>query len=241
VVVRGRFGGTGRGMPRVVKLEIRDRLWAGQRWREVAAAVGVHEGTISRVLNEFGGMPPRWTERAPSRLSVVQREEISLGLQAGKSYAEIGRVVGCHRSTVKREVDRVTDNGARPYRAWRADQLAYERARRPKPSKLMSLPRLRAEVEAGLTKRWSPRQIADRLEIDFPEDAEMRVSPETIYQSIFVQAKGGFRKDIAVCLRSGRARRRPRSRTAKTGQIRDMVMISERPAEIEDRAVPGHW
>ena len=102
-------------------------------------------------------------------------------------------------------------------------------------------PELRQVVLERLTKRWSPRQIADRLEIDFADDAEMRVSPETIYQSIFVQAKGGFRKDIAVCLRSGRARRRPRSRTAKTGQIRDMVMISERPAEIEDRAIPGHW
>jgi IS30 family transposase len=226
-------------MPRAVKLEIRDRLLAGGTWVEVAAAVGVSKRTIARLLNEAGGMPPRWTDRPPSQLSLAQREEISLGLAAGDDFAVIGRGIGCHRSTVKREVDR--NGGRQSYRAWRADRDAFERARRPKPSKLMSNPVLRGEVEAGMLKRWSPEQISSRLVVDHPDDEGMRVSHETIYQSLFVQAKGGFRKEIVQCLRSGRTRRRPQSRVAKSGRIKDMVMISERPAEIEDRAVPGHW
>jgi IS30 family transposase len=240
----GRFGGKGRAMPREVKREVRDRLLAGESWADVAAVVGITEKTISRVLNEAGGMPLRWTTRSLSQLSLPQREEISLGMEAGKSYAEIGREIGCHRSTVKREVDRhhARHGGSREgYRAWRADNDAYAQSRRDKPSKLATNMRLRGEVEAGLVKHWSPKQISIRLVIDFPDDLEMRVSHETVYQSLFVQAKGGFRKDLVRCLRTGRTRRRAQPRAAKADWIKDMVMISDRPAEIEDRAVPGHW
>ena len=241
-MVRGRFGGTGRAMPRQVTLEIRDRLLRGETWRSVAVAVGVSQTTIARMLNNAGGMPPRWTDRPPSQLSLEQREEISLGLAGDENFAVIGRNVGIHRSSVKREVDR--NGGRENYRAWRADRHAFERARRPKTSKLMLNLTLRSEVEAGLIKHWSPEQISSRLIVDFPDEMEMRVSHETIYQSLFVQAKGGFSKEIVKCLRSGRTRRRSQSRAAagvKSGGIKDMVMISERPAEIEDRAVPGHW
>jgi IS30 family transposase len=122
-----------------------------------------------------------------------------------------------------------------------ADGAAYRRALRPKTCKLARSPRLRARVEELLTERWSPQQIAARLRLEFPDDPSMHVSHETIYQSLFVQARGALRKDLARCLRSGRTRRRPQGRSHARGRIADMVMISERPAEVEDRAVPGHW
>ena len=132
--------------------------------------------------------------------------------------------------------------GARvQYRAWRADAMAHRRARRPKGSKLAACPRLRVEVERGLKRRWSPQQIAARLVRDFPDDPEMRVSHETIYQSLFVQGCGALRQELTRCLRSGRAQRRPHGRTPGSGRLKDMVLISERPAEVADRAVPGHW
>ena len=243
-MVRGRYGSKGRGMPREVKREVRDRIVAGESWAEVAAAVGVTERTVGRVLSEAGGMPPRWNARSLSQLSLAQREEISLGVAARKSNADIAREIGCHRSSVKREIDRhdaVHGGGRDGYRAWSADGDAYARSRRPKPSKLTINMRLHGEVESGLVKHWSPNQISIRLVLDFPDDLEMRVSHETIYQSLFVQAKGGFRKDLVKCLRTGRTRRRAQSRAAKAEWIKDMVMISDRPAEIEDRAVPGHW
>ena len=243
-MVRARFGGRGRAMPREVKLEIRDRLLAGETWAFVAAAVGISQVTIARMLNEAGGMPPRWSARSSSQLSVAQREDISLGVASGKSNADIARQVGCHRSTIKRELDRhhtQHGGGRQAYRAWSADRDAYTRSRRPKDSKLATNRQLHDYVEAGLVKHWSPNQISIRLVVEFPDDLEMRVSYETIYQSLFVQAKGGFRKDLVQCLRTGRTRRRAQSRVTRAGAIKDMVMISDRPAEIEDRAVPGHW
>jgi IS30 family transposase len=136
----------------------------------------------------------------------------------------------------------VAANGGRSrYRAWRADEAAVERARRPKVPKLVRCPRLRAEVERLLDQSWSPQQVAARLVVDHPDDREMRVSHETIYQSLFVQARGALRKELTRCLRTGRAQRRPHRRTDRGGELLDMVLISERPAEIDDRAVPGHW
>ena len=124
---------------------------------------------------------------------------------------------------------------------WLAEERSHESARRPKTPKLVACPRLRAEVEAKLMLRWSPQQIAARLVVDFPDDQEMRVSHETIYQSLFVQARGALRKELTECLRTGRTRRKPHRRTNPGGQILDMVLIADRPAEVEDRAVPGHW
>jgi IS30 family transposase len=129
------------------------------------------------------------------------------------------------------------------YRAWRADEQAMKRARRPKPAKLAINARLRHEVERGLRARWSPQQIAARLASDYPDDLEMRVSHETIYRTLFVQARGALRKELTTCLRTGRTQRRPQMRTGQSGagRLQNMILISERPPEIEDRAVPGHW
>jgi len=127
------------------------------------------------------------------------------------------------------------------YRAWRADETARRRAHRPKIAKLIAVPRLRRAVERGLRLRWSPQQITARLVLDYPDDLEMRVSHETIYQSLFVQGRGALRQELTRCLRTGRAQRRPLGRATGSGQLQHMVLISERPADVEDRAVPGHW
>lgn len=127
------------------------------------------------------------------------------------------------------------------YRAVRADEAAYKKAERPKLAKLRRCRRLRARVEAMLNKLWSPQQISARLRLENPDDPELRVSHETIYQSLFVQTRGALRKELSACLRSKRTRRRPHGRRDPGGYIKDMVLISDRPSEIEDRAVPGHW
>ncbi len=176
------------------------------------------------------------------RLSLAEREEISRGLAAGRSLRQIAAGIGRSPSTVCREVN--NNGGRRRYRAATADRAALRRALRPKRAKLAQCPRLRRVVEAKLEQLWSPEQISAWLAIEYPDDAEMRVSHETIYQSLFVQGRGALRHELHSCLRSGRAMRRAKAYTKGNvgqGQISDMVMISERPAEIEDRAVPGHW
>jgi IS30 family transposase len=204
--------------------------------------MGMSQNLIARILNESGGMPARWKERPERLLSVRDREEIRVGLDVGESFASIARRVGRPTSTVSREVAR---NGGRgEYRAWRADRQACERARRHRPSKLVTNTRLRTEVEARLVERCSPQQIAARLRIDFPDEPEMRVSHETIYQCVFVQSRGQFRRELTEHLRSGKTRRIPhtgRSEPARVGRLVGMISISERPAEADDRAVPGHW
>jgi IS30 family transposase len=139
---------------------------------------------------------------------------------------------------VSREV--AANGGREEYRAWRAHQRARDQARRPKTPKL-ACPRLAAQVGAWLHEWWSPVQISRRLRTEFPGDPMMRVSHETIYQALYVQGRGELRRELARCLRTGRARRRPRGRDGRSGHIKDMVLISERPAEATDRAVPGHW
>ncbi len=168
-------------------------------------------------------------------------EELSRGLVAGLSFAEIARRMGRATSTVSREV--ALNRTRSRYRAHRAEETARQRAKRPKPWKLVTQPRLRAEVEQGLLQQWSPEQIAARLRRDYPDDREMQVSHETIYRSIFVQARGTLRKELAVCLRTGRTQRRSHKRSARSGrgQLQNTISISERPAEAEDRAIPGHW
>ena len=154
---------------------------------------------------------------------------------AGESYHAIAQQLGRATSTISRDV---AANGTRAqYRAWRADDAAGRRRRRPKVTKLRQCTRLRAQIERGLAQRWSPQQIAARLRTEFPDNVEMRVSHETIYQSLFVQGRGALRKELTRCLRTGRAQRRPHGRVRGTGRLKDMVLISERPAEAEDRAV----
>ena len=222
------------------RLEIRRRIAAGERPRDVAEALRRSVGAVNGVVRQEGGVPPPRTLGSSLRLSLPEREEISRGLGAGDSLREIAGRLHRAPSTVSREV---TGNGGRSaYRAWRAEHRAVARARRPKPAKLAANPRLRALVELLLAARWSPEQIAARLRHDHREQPEMWVSPETIYQSLFVQGRGALRAELARCLRSGRTQRRARGRRpVGRGRIADMVLISERPAEVEDRAVPGHW
>jgi len=174
-------------------------------------------------------------------LSEREREEISRGVFWGESFAAIGRRLGRPTCTVSREVNR---NGGRiHYRAWRAEQLSGQRRRRPKERKLVADRDLAAVVEAMLAKRWSPQQIAGRLRRDHPHDPRWWVSHETIYQALYLQGRGGLRQELLAALRSGRVRRRPHNSRAgsKAGPVANMVMISERPADVADRAIPGHW
>jgi IS30 family transposase len=173
-------------------------------------------------------------------LSLAEREEIAVGLAREESYRVIGARIGRPASTVSREVAR---NGpAGRYRAVRAQALAELRGRRPKEAKLAGNDELRGWVQAKLGSKWSPEEISARLVLEFPGRAEMRVSHETIYQSLYVQGRGALRRELAASLRTGRALRRPRRTDGeRRGKIPGMVNISERPAEAADRAVPGHW
>jgi IS30 family transposase len=212
----------------------------GLTLKEVGRQVGCHLREVHRLEREerrrlrrrYGWQP------GPGRLTLGDREEISLGLHAAESLTVIAGRLGRAVSTVSREV--AANGGRAGYRAWRAHARARERARRPKACKLDD-PRLAAEVSADLAAWWSPQQIAGRLRIAHPSDPMMRVSHETIYQSLYVQGRGELRRELARCLRTGRAARRPRGHGAGRGQIPGKVMISERPAEAADRAVPGHW
>ena len=226
-------------MTRDDRLLVMEMLASGSSAQEAGRAVGCTARSVGRLLAALGGVKARRRPRSSLRLSLEDREEIRVGLQAGDSFAQIARSIGRSASTVSREVNH--NGGRRRYRAVAADGAAYRRALRPKPAKLASIPALRALVEELLGQRWSPQQIAARLRLEFADDPRMQVSHETIYQSLFVQARGALRKDLARCLRSGRTRRRQQGRADNRGTIPDMVLISERPAEIEDRAVPGHW
>jgi IS30 family transposase len=226
-------------MTRDDRLLVMEMLGSGASAAEAGAVVGQTARSVNRLVVALGGLRSRARPRSPLRLSLEEREEIRAGLQARESFAAIARRIGRAPSTVGREVAR--NGGRRRYRAVGADGAAIARSRRPKPAKLASSPRLRGEVEALLAKRWSPQQIASHLRREFADDPGMQVSHETIYQSLFVQARGALRKDLARCLRSGRTHRRPHHAAQTRARISAMVMISERPAEVEDRAVPGHW
>jgi transposase, IS30 family len=226
--------------------EILRRVRAGEQPRAVATAVGCCTKTIqlllretARVASRRGPLPALPTERGP-RLSSAEREEISRGLLAADSCHAIAVRLGRRPSTISREVAR--GGGRAHYRAWRADAAARLGACRPKLRKLARCPRLLAEVERGLERRWAPQQIAARLRTDFPDDLEMRVSHETIYQTLFVQGRGALRQELTRWLRTGRTQRRPHGRARPgSGVLADMVLLSARPADAEDRAVPGHW
>jgi transposase, IS30 family len=204
----------------------------------VAAVVGVSEATIRRLRDE-AWLRRRRVSHSPYRLSWEERERISRGLAVGESARAIARGLGRAPSTVSREIARC--GGRERYRAARAEVLAGERCQRPKPRKLASSPGLLAVVESWLLEGWSPQQISARLKREFPDDQEMRISHETIYLSLYVQSRGELRRQLTACLRRGRTRRRARGRTERRGRIVGMLNISQRPAEIEDRAVPGHW
>jgi IS30 family transposase len=240
--VREGIGRYGNRLSRVDELEILDRIARGETRPVVARGLGTTERTVGRVLARAGGRPSRRSrrrQRSPLRLSLLEREEIRAGIAAGDSFRAIARRLGRAPSTICREVGGVA--GQRRYRATRADDRACLRALRPKPAKLACNPRLRRAVVEMLEARFSPQQISARLRLDHPSDPEMRIAAETIYQSLYVQSRGRFRKDLTRYLRSGRSKRKPRRGPSGQGRIPEMVSISERPPEVKDRAVPGHW
>jgi len=197
-------------------------------------------GSVRNVLRPLGGVirPEMWVV-AEGRLDLDDRVEIRLGLETNVSFESLGNRLGFHRSTIWREVE---ENGGRQkYAPMAAHRRACGVARRPKQTKLAANPELCAVVVEGLELLWSPEQIAATLREHYPDRPEMWVSHETIYKSLYVQGKGELRRELTACLRTGRAVRKRRGRAETRGRIPNMVSISERPAEVEDRAVPGHW
>ncbi|MGW4130403.1 IS30 family transposase [Amycolatopsis japonica] len=235
-----------RWLPRSVRVEFWEQVRAGLAAKPAARQVGLSPTTGVRLFRQAGGVignAPRQPGKA--RLSLAEREEIACLKAAGQGPRAIGRAIGRPASTVSRELARNTGRSGN-YRASSAQHRAEQRAKRPKVAKLAADPRLRQVVQAGLDRKWSPRQIARRLVLEFPDRPEMRVSHETIYQALYVQGRGALRRELTQALRTGRALRMPRRqaqarRARPTGRIPDMVNISQRPAEVADRAVPGHW
>ena len=224
----------------------RRELW--ERWKrgesisDIGRALDRAPSTIFCTLRGQGGVPPRERRRGRLALSAAEREEISRGVAAGESARRIAARLGRASSTIARELDR--NGGRRGYRAADADQHAWERARRPQHCKLAGNRVLADVVATKLEQDWSPQQIAGWLKLEYPEDETMRVSHETIYLTLFVQARGALKRELVVHLRRTRSIRRPRAAkrgNTGQGQIVDAVSIRERPAEAEDRAVPGHW
>jgi len=222
---------------RVALLEIS----RGAYVRDAAAVAGISIGTVEVLIREHGRMTMRASKTREGELTLQDREEIRVGVDRNESDAVIGHRIGKHRSSVWREIKR--NGGRKTYRAFRAHDRATHTARRCRPSWVDTRPWLWEIVRQHLVvDRWSPEQISCRLHREHLDDPSWWVSHESIYQAIFVQGRGELRKELKTCLRSGRIARRPRGRSGKApGAIIDMVSISQRPAEVHDRAVPGHW
>jgi IS30 family transposase len=215
----------------------------GLSTEDAAGGAGVSVTSGRRWFREAGGMcPPRFVPSG-RYLSLAEREDLAAAHAAGEGVRQIAERLGRSPSTVSRELRRNSSfRGHRFYRPSIAQAKAELRARRPKEGKLATRPALCLAVQKGLTKKWSPEQISADLRISFPDDERMQVSHEAIYQALYVQGRGGLRRELTVCLRTGRALRKPRRRAGERREhIKNKVMISERPAEVADRAVPGHW
>ncbi len=222
--------------------KIFDRWLAGESQNAIARSFGRGHSSIQSVLARTGGIRPPLRKRSRIALSLADREEISRGIVAGRSIRSIASQIGRAPSTVSRELRR--NGGRRRYRANKADDAAWERAKRPKTCKLAQHRSLAHVVGKKLSKRWAPEQIAGWLKHTYPDDVSMQVSHETIYKTLFIQARGALKKELQQYLRKTRALRRSRHKTLKDdglGKITNAVSIRERPAEAEDRAVPGHW
>lgn len=226
--------------------EVYQRFWEamarGEFITDAAAEAGTYRKMGARWLAACGGVRPRRGRDLKGRcLSFAEREEIALRHAKQESVRQIAAAVGRSPSTICRELGRNRDRSGQ-YRATTAHAAAYDRASRPKPAKLASNAELRERVEADLDKKYSPEQIAGRLRAEFGNDAGMQVCPETIYQSLYVQSRGALKRELTRRLRTGRAMRRPSRKVGqRKNRIPDMVNICERPAEVEDRAVPGNW
>jgi len=224
----------------------KSELW--RRWRngasiiDISRALAADRKAVVRVLDRYGGFTPPHRQRAPQALTLAEREEISRGLSSGLSLRQIAKALQRAPSTISREIAR--NGGRQHYRATKADEAAWARARRPKACRLAQHGKLRRTVASKLALDWSPEQISGWLKCAYPHDETLRVSHETIYKSIFVQTRGVLKKELQKHLRTQRAFRHSRRSSLRgtgRGQIVDGVSIAERPPEIEDRAVPGHW
>lgn len=224
------------------KRELWQRWKNGQSLSDIARVLRKHPGSIHGVVSANGGIVPLERRRSRLALSLSEREEISRGIAAGDSMRGVASAIGRAPSTVSREVAR--HGGRKRYRANEADQAAWNRARRPRPCRLAIHRRLQRIVAKKLSLDWSPEQIAEWLKRRYPDHEEMQISHETIYRSLFVQARGVLKKGLVRHLRTRRMMRRSKKASTRgqpRGQIVDAVSIRERPPEIEDRAVPGHW
>ena len=222
----------------------RRELWRryrrGETHRTIGQAIGCHPTAVTYVVRQRGGIAPRPRRRGPRTLTRRDREEISRGLARGRSLAGIAAQLKRPTSTVSREVGR--HGGRRAYRAELADRRAWRRAARPKPCRLATRPRLRALVAARLAAKWSPQQISGWLCATYRDNPAMQVSHETIYRSLFVQSRGVLKRTLLRHLRRRRTIRRARRQAPhRRARILDAVSIRERPATVQDRAVPGHW
>jgi len=219
-----------------------DRWEKGESLNSIARDLGRGHSAVQGVLARTGGIRPPERSRCALALSLAEREEISRGIAVGLSIRAIASQLGRAPSTISREIRR--NGGRRRYRANQAEEAAWEQAHRPKSCKLAQNPALARIVAEKLMDRWSPWQIAGWLKRTYPDDMSMQVSHETIYLTLYIQARGALKKELIKYLRRSRAMRRSRHHTQKTkdhGKITDTVSISERPPEVEDRAVPGHW
>lgn len=219
-----------------------DRWQQGESLHQIAQSFDRGHSSIQRILAETGGIRPRPQRRSPRALSLAEREEISRGLAKGQSMRQMAEALGRAPSTISREIER--NGGVDGYRASKADEAAWARARRPKRCKLAENRALARLVAAKLRRAWSPEQIAGWLKRTYPDNEAYWVSHETIYRSLFIQARGALKRELLQHLRRTRGMRRPHQYGAKSvgrGQIAETVSIRERPAEAEDRAVPGHW
>ena len=234
--------GRRRGFSTVERKELWARWRDGQSLSDIGRALGKHAGSIFGVLSATGGIAPIARTRSRLALRLDEREEISRGLAAGQTLQRIAALLGRSPSTITREVRR--NGGGRTYRASTADQRAWQQASRPKLCLLATNSLLQSQVAMKLQDKWSPEQISGWLKTEQSCDGTMRVSHETIYKSLFIQARGVLKKELLAHLRTRRLMRRGKtsSRDGQTrGQIIDAVSIKDRPAEVEDRAVPGHW
>jgi len=224
----------------------RAQMW--ERWRagdpleQISQMFDRHHSSVQRILGETGGIRPPERRRGPRALTIAEREEISRAMVGGRSMRSIARSLGRAPSTISREIQR--NGGLEWYRASAAEQFAWDRALRPKACKLVKNPALAHIVAEKLQRQWSPEQIAGWLKRTYPDNEQLHVSHETIYRTLYIQARGALKKELVEHLRRTRIMRRSRHHTQKTedrGRIVDAVSISERPASVADRAVPGNW
>ena len=230
------------GLSSAKKTDMWRRWKAGYRMREIARALRCDHGSIRNLLAQRGGIVPSIRHRAKQALTLAEREAISRGIAADETGRSIARRIGRAPSTVSREINR--HGGRSSYRATDADTVAWESGLRPQPCALALNGTLRNIVASKLGLDWSPEQVAGWLKLRYPDDERMRVSHETIYRSLFIQARGVLKKELIAHLRTRRTMRRSRRTGAANelrGKIPDAVSIRERPADVEDRAVPGHW